>query len=156
MGLARETISASAFIASLLPLSHTQIREQIHVYDLARMEVLLLLLLLLSPPSVENQQTNLRSSQPCTDCKNFYRRELRYSFRFIIIIGLSCYRLSPQNRSPQTICGKLCCRRWSPRTIYGCHGWSPRTICGAVSGPPWPQMVPLKLSLEMMSHGIYS
>ena len=21
------------------------------------------------------------------------------------------------------------------------------------SGPPWPQMVPLKLSLEMMSHG---
>ena len=68
---------------------------------------------------------------------------------------LSCYRWSPQNRSPRTICGKLCCRRWSPRTIYGCHGWSPRTICGAVSGPPWPQMVPLKLSLEMMSHGIY-
>ena len=31
----------------------------------------------------------------------------------------------------------------------------PRTICGAVSGPLWPQMVPLKLSLEMMSHGSY-
>ena len=30
----------------------------------------------------------------------------------------------------------------------------PRTICGAVSGPPLPQMVPLKLSLEMMSRGI--
>ena len=32
---------------------------------------------------------------------------------------------------------------------------SPRTICGAVSGPPLPQMVPLKLSLEMMSRGSY-
>ena len=31
----------------------------------------------------------------------------------------------------------------------------PRTICGAVSGPPLPQMVPLKLSLEMMSRGSY-
>ena len=42
-----------------------------------------------------------------------------------------------------------------PRTKYGCHRWSPRTICGAVSGPPLPQMVPLKLSLEMMSRGSY-
>ena len=31
----------------------------------------------------------------------------------------------------------------------------PRTICGAVSGPPLPQMVPLNLSLEMMSRGSY-
>ena len=31
----------------------------------------------------------------------------------------------------------------------------PRTICGAVSGPPLPQMVPHKLSLEMMSRGSY-
>ena len=31
----------------------------------------------------------------------------------------------------------------------------PRTICGAVSDPPLPQMVPLKLSLEMMSRGSY-
>ena len=44
---------------------------------------------------------------------------------------------------------------WSPRTKYGCHRWSPLTIYGAVSGPPLPQMVPLKLSLEMMSHGSY-
>ena len=42
-----------------------------------------------------------------------------------------------------------------PWTKYGCHRWSPRTICGAVSGPPLPQMVPLKLSLEMMSRGSY-
>ena len=42
-----------------------------------------------------------------------------------------------------------------PRTKYGCNRWSPRTICGAVSGPPLPQMVPLKLSLEMMSRGSY-
>ena len=42
-----------------------------------------------------------------------------------------------------------------PRTKYGCHRWSPRTICGAVSGPPLPQMVPLKLFLEMMSRGSY-
>ena len=39
--------------------------------------------------------------------------------------------------------------------MYGCHRWSPRTICGAISGPLWPQMVPLKLSLKMMSHGSY-
>ena len=31
----------------------------------------------------------------------------------------------------------------------------PRTICDAVSGPPLPQMVPLKLSSEMMSRGSY-
>ena len=31
----------------------------------------------------------------------------------------------------------------------------PRTIYGAVSGPPLPQMFPLKLSLEMMSRGSY-
>ena len=31
----------------------------------------------------------------------------------------------------------------------------PRTICGTVSGSPLPQMVPLKLSLEMMSRGSY-
>ena len=31
----------------------------------------------------------------------------------------------------------------------------PGTICSAVSDPPWPQMVPLKLSLEMMSHSSY-
>ena len=68
---------------------------------------------------------------------------------------LSCHRWSPQNRSPRTICGKLCCYGWSPRTKYGCHRWSPRTICGAVSGPPLPQMVPLKLFLEMMSRGSY-
>ena len=42
-----------------------------------------------------------------------------------------------------------------PRTKYGCHRWSLRTICGAVSGLPLPQMVPLKLSLEMMSRGSY-
>ena len=35
------------------------------------------------------------------------------------------------------------------------YRWSPRTICGAASGPPLPQMVPLKLSLEMMSRGSY-
>ena len=29
------------------------------------------------------------------------------------------------------------------------------TIHDAVSGPLWPQMVPLTLSLEMMSHGSY-
>ena len=32
---------------------------------------------------------------------------------------------------------------------------APRTICGTINGPPWPQMVPLKLSLEMMSRGSY-
>ena len=47
------------------------------------------------------------------------------------------------------------CYGWSPRTKYGCHRWSPRTICGAVTGPPLPQMVPLKLSSEMMSCGRY-
>ena len=72
-----------------------------------------------------------------------------------IVAGLSCHIWSPQNGSPRTICGKLCCYGWSPRTKYGCHRWSPRTICGAVSGPPLPQMVPLKLSLEMMSRGSY-
>ena len=25
---------------------------------------------------------------------------------------------------PQTIYGKYCCHRWSPRTNYSCHGWS--------------------------------
>ena len=72
-----------------------------------------------------------------------------------ITVALSCHRWSPQNWSPRTICGKLCCYGWSPRTKYGCHRWSPRTICGTVSGPPLPQMVPLKLSLEMMSRGSY-
>ena len=77
--------------------------------------------------------------------------------RYTVLVsrGLSCHRWSPQNGSPRTICGKLCCYGWSPRTKYGCHRWSPRTICGAVSGPPLPQMVPLKLSLEMMSRGSY-
>ena len=42
-----------------------------------------------------------------------------------------------------------------PRNKYGCHKWSPQTICGAVSSPPLPQMVPLILSLEMMSRGSY-
>ena len=73
---------------------------------------------------------------------------------------LSCHRWSPQNGSPpkwvpRTIYGKLCCYGWSPQTKYGCHRWSPRTIYGTVSGPPFPQMVPLKLSLEMMSRGSY-
>ena len=27
-------------------------------------------------------------------------------------------------------------------------------VSGAVSGPTWPQMVPLKLSLQMMSHKV--
>ena len=70
-------------------------------------------------------------------------------------VVLSCHIWSPQKGSPRTICGKLCCYGWSPRTKYGCHRWSPRTICGAVSGPPFPLMVPLKLSLEMMSRGSY-
>ena len=64
-------------------------------------------------------------------------------------------QMVPPKWVPRTICGKLYCYGWSPRTKYGCHRWSPRTICGAVSGPPLPQMVPLKLSLEMMSRGSY-
>ena len=64
-------------------------------------------------------------------------------------------QMVPPKWVPRTICGKLCCYGWSPRTKYGCHRWSPRTIYGAVSGPPLPQMVPLKLSLEMMSRGSY-
>ena len=34
-------------------------------------------------------------------------------------VDLSCH-----NWPPRTICGKLCCRRWSPWTKYDCHGWS--------------------------------
>ena len=64
-------------------------------------------------------------------------------------------QMVPPKCVPPDIYGKLCCYGWSPRTKYGCHRWSPWTICGAVSGPPLPQMVPLKLSLEMMSHGSY-
>ena len=37
----------------------------------------------------------------------------------------------------------------------GPPGPSTVAIYGAVSGPPLPQMVPLKLSLEMMSRGSY-
>ena len=43
----------------------------------------------------------------------------------------------------------------SMAAVDGPGRWSPRTICGAASGPPLPQMVPLKLSLEMMSRGSY-
>ena len=82
-------------------------------------------------------------------------RTPRNNFKGLVQEDLSCHRWSPQNGSPRTICGKLCCYGWSPRTKHGCHRWSPRTICGAVSGPPLPQMVPLKLSLEMMSRGSY-
>ena len=64
-------------------------------------------------------------------------------------------QMVPPKWVPRIICGKLCCYGWSPRTKYGCHRWSPQTICGAVSGPPLPQMVPLKLSLEIMSRGSY-
>ena len=47
------------------------------------------------------------------------------------VLVLSCHR-----RSSRTICGKICCCGWSPRTKYGCHRWSLRTICGTVTGPP--------------------
>ena len=65
--------------------------------------------------------------------------------------GLSCHRWSPQNRSLWTICGKICCCGWSPGPSMAAID-GPWTICGAVSGPPQPQMVPLKLSFEMMPH----
>ena len=68
---------------------------------------------------------------------------------------LSCQRWSPQNGSPRAICGKLCCYGWSPGPSTAAIDGPPRTICGAVSGPPLPQMVLLKLSLEMMSRGSY-
>ena len=49
-----------------------------------------------------------------------------------------------------------------PKWVPPDHLWQimllwmvPRTICGAISGPPFTQMVPLKLSLEMMSRGSY-
>ena len=63
-------------------------------------------------------------------------------------------QMVPQNGSPWTICGKLCFYGWSPGPSMAAID-GPRTICGAVSGPPLPQMVPLKLSLEMMSCGSY-
>ena len=44
-----------------------------------------------------------------------------------LYLVLSCHRWSPQNGSPRTICSKLCCYGWSPRTKYGCYIWSLRT-----------------------------
>ena len=50
------------------------------------------------------------------------------------VLGPVTPQLVPRhNWSPRTICGKLCCRGWSPRTKYGCHGWS-----------ALPQVVPLQ------------
>ena len=37
--------------------------------------------------------------------------------------------------------------------MYGCHRWSP--IPSVAPQALWPQMVPLKISLEMMSHSSY-
>ena len=48
----------------------------------------------------------------------------------------------PPQLVPRTICGKLCCRRWSPRTKYGYHGWSalPRVVPRSKPEKQWLQL----------------
>ena len=75
----------------------------------------------------------------------------RFDFWFA---DLSFHRCSPKMGPPDHL-WQIMLLWMVPRTKYGCHRWSPRIICGTVSGPPLPQMVPLKLSLEMMSRGSY-
>ena len=50
---------------------------------------------------------------------------------FCKILGLLCHRWSPQNGSPLTICGKLCC-----------YGWFPGPSTAAIDGPPRPSVAP--------------
>ena len=64
-------------------------------------------------------------------------------------------QMVPQNGFPGPSVANYVAMDGPPDQVRLPYRWSPRTICGAVSGPSFPQMVPLKLSLEMMSRSSY-